>query len=105
MQPPHHKSRTTVPLDRNLAREAKAIVALAFRNGPIEELHAGAACPTCQDNPQYSRISEPEMKQIMQNAVNHVYRLLWQRTHDQESYARSVEFGERYSAIWSDPAP
>jgi len=30
-----------------IAREAKAIVALAFRNGPIEDLHAGPPCPTC----------------------------------------------------------
>lgn len=28
-------------VDRQLAREAKAIVALAFRNGPIEDIHAG----------------------------------------------------------------
>lgn len=32
---------------QQLAREAKAIVALAFRNGPIEEIHAGRDCPTC----------------------------------------------------------
>jgi hypothetical protein len=31
-----------------LAREAKAIVALAFRNGPIEDVHAGKICPTCE---------------------------------------------------------
>ena len=28
-------------LDAELAKEAKAIVALAFRNGPIEDVHAG----------------------------------------------------------------
>jgi hypothetical protein len=28
-------------LDHTLALEAKAMVALAFRNGPIEALHAG----------------------------------------------------------------
>jgi hypothetical protein len=33
-----------------VAREAKAIVALAFRNGPIEDVHAGKACPTCFGN-------------------------------------------------------
>ena len=32
---------------RQLAREAKAIVALALRNGPIEDIHAGRPCPTC----------------------------------------------------------
>jgi hypothetical protein len=29
-------------LDPELAVEAKALVALAFRNGPIEDLHAGS---------------------------------------------------------------
>jgi hypothetical protein len=28
-------------LDLQLAAEAKSIVALAFRNGPIEDVHAG----------------------------------------------------------------
>ena len=31
-------------LDPDLAEEAKALVALAFRNGPIEDLHAGKPC-------------------------------------------------------------
>jgi hypothetical protein len=34
-------------LDPKLAAEAKSIVALAFRNGPIEDIHAGKDCPTC----------------------------------------------------------
>jgi hypothetical protein len=33
-----------------VAREAKALVALAFRNGPIEDIHAGKFCPTCHGN-------------------------------------------------------
>ena len=32
-------------LDPELATEAKAIVALAFRNGPIEDVHAGKSVP------------------------------------------------------------
>jgi hypothetical protein len=35
---------TNKPDQFNLAREAKAIVVLAFRNGPIEDLHAGKPC-------------------------------------------------------------
>ena len=34
-------------LDLDLAAEAKAMVALAFRNGPIEDLHAGRQCTVC----------------------------------------------------------
>src|SRR5689334_17466824 len=38
---------TRSPEQRELVREAKAIVALAFRNGPIEDVHSGKDCPTC----------------------------------------------------------
>ena len=59
-----------------LALEAKMIVALAFRNGPIEDLHARMACPTCSADSAHSRISDEEMKGIMKAAVNTVYSLL-----------------------------
>ena len=39
---------TTKPDKRDLVREAKAIVAPAFRNGPIEDLHAGKPCTACE---------------------------------------------------------
>jgi hypothetical protein len=52
-----------------LARETKAIVALAFRNGPIEDIHAGKLCPTCAGKPEYMHITQNEMKRIMQTAV------------------------------------
>jgi hypothetical protein len=59
-----------------LAKEAKAIVALAFRNGPIENVHAGKLCPVCEGRPEFSHIADPEMKLIMKNAVDQVYALL-----------------------------
>lgn len=40
-------------LDPDLAVEAKALVALAFRNGPIEDLHAGRPCTVCSGNARY----------------------------------------------------
>ena len=55
-----------------IVREAKAIVALAFRNGPIEQVHAGQPCPMCSGRPGFSRITDDEMNAIMQNAVDHV---------------------------------
>ena len=61
---------------QHLAREAKAIVALAFRNGLIEDIHAGCLCPTCSGQEGYSRITDTEMKLIMTNAVDQVYALL-----------------------------
>ena len=56
---------------RQVAREAKAIVALAFRNGPIENIHAGRPCPTCSDQAGYSRITDAEMKAIMVPSGDH----------------------------------
>ena len=63
-------------LDEGLAEEAKSIVALAFRNGPIEDVHAGIECQHCAGKTVYSHITQGEMKAIMKNAVNKVYSLL-----------------------------
>ena len=49
-----------VTLDPVLAVEAKALVALAFRNGPIEDLHAGRPCTVCSGNREVSHISDEE---------------------------------------------
>jgi hypothetical protein len=97
------KARQAIAFDPALAREAKAIVALAFRNGPIEDLHAGVPCPTCAQDDRYSRLSNAELKVVMKNAVNHVYRLLWQRTHDHQAYEANVALGQRFSTRWDDP--
>lgn len=88
---------------REIAREAKAIVALAFRNGPIEDLHAGRACPTCTGSDGYSRITDDEMKRIMKHAVDHVYHLLLLKEEDPFEYESKISFGERYTAKWDEP--
>ena len=88
---------------QQLAREAKAIVALAFRNGPIEDIHAGRPCPTCASQAGYSRITDAEMKLIMTNAVNHVYALLLLKIENPEEYESRIRLGARYSARWDDP--
>lgn len=87
----------------NLAAEAKGTVALAFRNGPIEDIHAGKPCPICAGRPEYSHITEDEMKRIMKRAVNKVYRLLWLKTHQPEAYATDLALGNKYTAAWDDP--
>ena len=86
-----------------LALEAKMIVSLAFRNGPIEDLYAGKPCPTCRADSGYSRISDEEMKGIMKTAVNTVYSLLWKNENDGEAYADSLVLGARYTQRWDDP--
>jgi hypothetical protein len=94
----------TRPIDSQLAREAKAIVALAFRNGPIESVHAGKLCPSCSAGPEYSRITDDEMKAIMKSAVNRVYTLLRLKGADPDEYARQIDFGARYVTRWDEPA-
>jgi hypothetical protein len=93
----------TMPLEPLLALEAKALTALTFRNGPIEDLHAGKLCTACAGNAEYSHLSNEEMKRIMKSAVNAMYRLLWQREHDSAAYLRSVDLGLRYTREWDDP--
>ncbi len=62
---------------QKLAREAKALVALAFRNGPIEDVHAGERCPVCDGQTGYSRITDAEMKAIKdgKGVVNYLLNL------------------------------
>jgi hypothetical protein len=90
-------------LDAELAKEAKAIVALAFRNGPIEDVHAGKVCPVCCGSSDYSRITDGEMKAMMKSAVSAVYKLLWNRDHDTEAYRKSIEYGARFTSHWDEP--
>jgi hypothetical protein len=90
------------PNDQEMAAEAKAIVALAFRNGPIEDLHSGKPCPTCSSEAGYSRVTDEEMKQIMKAAVNSVYTLLRQKRSDPEKYAKQIAFGSRYARAWDE---
>jgi hypothetical protein len=89
--------------DPDLAMEAKALVALAFRNGPIEDLHAGTPCPSCSGLAEVSHISDDEMKAIMKSAVNALYRLLWQRDCDPAAYNENLALGRRYTLHWDDP--
>ena len=94
---------TTTPEQRELVREAKSIVALAFRNGPIEDIHSGKACPTCTGKDGYSRITDDEMKHIMKNAVNRVYWLLKLKATNPAEFERQIAFGARNTLSWDDP--
>jgi hypothetical protein len=93
----------TTKLDPDLAAEAKALVVLAFRNGPLEELHAGKPCEVCSGKADVSHISDEEMKTIMKSAVDTIYRLLWQRDCDPVAYNEALAFGRRQTLNWDDP--
>jgi hypothetical protein len=86
-----------------MAREARALVALAFRNGPIEAVHAGRTCPTFTGKVGFSRITDEEMKVIMKNAVDQVYELLLLKLEEPSAYERKIQFGEKYATKWDDP--
>lgn len=92
-----------LPVDPRLADEAKALVALVFRNGPIEDVHAGKECPNCAGKAEYSHITQEEMKQIMKRAVDKIYAMVWIRTHTPEVYQAVVKAGNRYAVGWDLP--
>jgi hypothetical protein len=100
---PMKKSTTVLENSSRVAREAKALVALAFRNGPIENVHAGKTCPTCHGKTEYSHITQDEMRQITKNAVDHVYRFLLVKEHDPKAYEALLGVGERYTEAWDEP--
>jgi len=84
-------------LNAELAAEAKSTVALAFRNGPIEDVHAGKECPTYAGKVEYSHITQDEMKNIMKRAVDTVYKLLCLKQNDPETYEATLEYGNRHT--------
>jgi len=91
-------------LHERLAVEAKAIVATAFRNGPIEDMHAGESCPVCEGKPEYSHITQEEMKVIVKTAVDRVFTLLALRAEKPVEYKTFIEFTARaYTHSWDDP--
>jgi hypothetical protein len=92
-----------ITFDPELATEAKSLVVFAFRNGPIEAVHTGKECPVCAGKPEYSHITQDEMKNIMKQAVDTVYNLLWLKQNDPEKYAETLEYGNRCTKLWDDP--
>jgi hypothetical protein len=86
-----------------VAREAKSIVALAFRNGPIEDVHAGKVCPTCDGNREYSHITQEDMRLIMKAAVDRMYTYLLLKENDKPAYEALLSCGEKYTRAWDEP--
>ena len=83
-----------------LRDEANAIVAFAFRNGPIEDLHAGKASALILD-PTLSRITDDEMKKIMLNACETMEHLLREKEADPgQYYLKIMDYNLRYCGNW-----
>ena len=80
--------------------EANALTAYAFRNGPIENLHAGKSSPLT-DDPELSRITDEEMKELMISASERLAAILELRDSDPSKYRRFVQdYGFRYCRRW-----
>jgi len=83
-----------------LKEQAKSIVVLAFRNGPIENIHAGKGIKIPNT---VSRITDDEMKKMMKFAVNFVYGLLWLKEHRPNLYKVAIASGLMSTGEWDDP--
>ena len=69
--------------------EANALTCMCFRNGPLEDLHAGKHSETLED-PSYSRITDPEMKELMIYASRKLEELLLLKESDPRKYLSVV---------------
>lgn len=69
--------------------EANAIVAYAFRNGSLERLHSGESSELLE-NPNLSRITDAEMKELMLNACEHMEKLLRLKQEDPAAYYQNI---------------
>jgi hypothetical protein len=83
-----------------LRDEANAIVAKAFRNGPLEDLHAGKWSELLE-NQELSRITDEEMKKLMIFACEQVVQLLRMKETDPEGYyLEMMSYGWRFCRRW-----
>lgn len=83
-----------------LRDEANAIVAMAFRNGPIEDLHAGKRSELLND-PALSRLTDEEMKVVMTHACRKVAELLRMKDSDPEGYYQQMTaYNHLYCRGW-----
>ena len=97
----NHSPSLKAPIDDfTLRDEANALTAFAFRNGYIEELHAGKALPLDYLT-GFSRISDMEMKRIMIEASKRIAELLGMRVSEPEKYDAFVRrYNEDYCRGW-----
>jgi hypothetical protein len=88
--------RTAMLGEKNITPEdeTKLLVAFAFRNGPLEDIHADKSSIPANTG----HITNDEMKELMKCAVDRVNMLLWMRDEKPIMY---VEFME-WLTFWQD---
>ncbi|MCI0349820.1 MAG: hypothetical protein L0Z53_10380, partial [Acidobacteriales bacterium] len=98
---PEEELETAFPGGFTIRDEANALTAYAFRNGPLEDLHAGKTSPLT-DDPSLSRITDAEIKNLMINASEHLAKMRALRDSDPEAYRRFLQsYGMRYCKSWN----
>lgn len=92
--------RKVFGVDPSTREEANAIVAYAFRNGFLEDLHAGIFEKKLE-NPKYSRINDEEMKKLMIECCEKMEKLLRMREEDPHKYKLFLSgYGKMYCSHW-----
>lgn len=89
-------------MEKKLTRreEANAITCSAFRNGFLEDLHAGEYSELLE-NPKLSRITDSEMKRLMIQASEKIMELLEMKDENPEEYWQLVKwFSKSYCGKW-----
>jgi len=83
-----------------IREEANALTCCAFRNGHIENLHAGKHSELLEQ-PGLSRITDAEMKKIMIEASAKLAELLAMKESNPEKYWELITFFNRaYCGRW-----
>ena len=96
------KKRPSRSLDSEftLRDEANALTAFAFRNGFLEDLHAGESLPLLQQR-GYSRISDNEMKRLMIEASSKLEQLLKLKSKEPVKYDAFIrQYQKMYCLNW-----
>src|SRR5262245_65338166 len=86
---PAELSEKHFPRGFTVRDEANALTAFAFRNGPLEDLHAGQSSPLL-DDPSLSRITNVEMKHLMITASEKLAAMLALKERDPTKYPNFI---------------
>ena len=80
--------------------EANALTAFAFRNGFLEDLHAGQSSPVLSQ-PGYSRVTDDEMRRLMIEASAKLADMLRLKREDPAQYESFIrDYQRRYCRRW-----
>jgi hypothetical protein len=79
--------------------EANAITVWAFRNGFIEQLHAGKHSALLE-TPGLSRITDAEMKRLNIEISTKIAEILTMRDTNPAEYAKKIAFFLQYCKKW-----